>query len=92
MRLNAGSAPPCGCGGPGLAKAGPGQQSGKGVPEGARPGGNGLIDGEGCNWQSSVSHSKGYWPTQVGMQANHDEIMKCQALGMLTHPYSTSSL
>ena len=51
MRLSAGSAIPCGCGIPGLAKVGHGQQSGKGVPEGARPGGNGLTDREGYNWQ-----------------------------------------
>lgn len=31
---------------------------------------------------------QGYWPTQSGMEANNDEIIKCQALGMLTNSYS----
>lgn len=52
MRLSA-VANPCGCGCPRLPKAERGQQHGRGVPygRGARPSGNGLIDGEGCNWQ-----------------------------------------
>lgn len=51
MRLSA-VANPCGCGCPRLPKAECGQQRGGGVPygRGARPSGNGLIDGEGCNW------------------------------------------
>lgn len=54
MRLSAEHANSCGCGSPGLAKAGGGQQHRRDAPnrKGSRPSsGNGLTDGEECNWQ-----------------------------------------
>lgn len=41
---------------------------------------------------SRVNRSKGYWPTLGEVQDNDGKVIKCQALGVLTHSYLTTSL
>lgn len=93
MRLSAGNANTCGWGSPGLANSTDMANSTEGIcPTEEGQGLVGMVLQTGKSATGGESHSKGYWPTLGGMHANHDEIIQCQALGVLTHSHITLSM